>query len=104
MEDLRTTTTDRIKSYETVWLELLLEGLLTLDIPTGVRVIFVRTNIRKLAAILEKQLYVKDHNASEISCAIHTELGNLTRKANPLNEEPTTPIELRGVLLPSSLQ
>ena len=52
VEDLRTATTDRIKSFETVWLELLLEGLLTLDIPTGVRVIFVRTNIRKLAAML----------------------------------------------------
>ena len=35
VEDLRTTTTDRIKSYETVWLELLLDGLHTLDIPTG---------------------------------------------------------------------
>ena len=35
VEDLRTTTTERIKSYDTVWLELLLDGLHTLDIPTG---------------------------------------------------------------------
>ena len=42
------------KSYATVWLELLLEGLLVLDIQTGVRVIYVRTNIWKLAEILEK--------------------------------------------------
>ena len=68
------------------------------------RVIFVRSNIRKLAAMLEKQLYVKGYNANEISCAIHTELGHLARKVNPLNEDSPTPLELRGVLLPLPLQ
>ena len=100
VEDLRLTATDTVKCYETVWLEILLEGLLTLDIHTGVRVIFVRTNIRKLAAVLDRQLYVKDYNASEISYAIHGELSRLSTKANPHNEESSTPLELRGVLLP----
>ena len=64
----------------------------------------MRTNIRKLGAMLEKQLYVKDYDASEISCLTHTELENLAMKVNPQNEEFPTPLELRGVLLPLPLQ
>ena len=91
------------KSYETVWLELLLEALLTLDIHTGLQVIYVRTNIWKLAAILEKQLYVKDHAASEVSSAIHEQLWHLAKKANT-PRVPTTTLELRCALLPPPYQ
>ena len=69
------------KSYEAVWLELLLEAL-TLVIHTGVQVIYVRTNIWKLATILEKQLYIKDLAASEVSSAIHEQLWHLAKKAS----------------------
>ena len=91
------------KSYETVWLELLLEGLLTLDVHTGLKVIYVRTNIWKLAAILEKQLYVKDNAASEVSSAIYEQLWHLAKKATT-PRVPTTTLELRCALLPPPYQ
>ena len=56
---MRVADTGVAKSFETVWLEFLLEGLLVLDIQMGVRVIYVRTNIWKLAQILGEQLYVR---------------------------------------------
>ena len=100
---MRGADTGAAKSYETVWLELLLEGLLVLDIQTGVQVIYVRTNIWKLANILEKQLYVKDLVASEISAAIHAQLWNLALQAVPQGV-PQTTMELRCALLPAPFQ
>ena len=100
---MRGVDTGAAKSYETVWLELLLEGLLVLDIQTGVQVIYVRTNIWKLANILEKQLYVKDLVASEISAAIHAQLWNLALQAVPQGVAQTT-MELRCALLPAPFQ
>ena len=100
---MRAADTGAAKSYETVWLELLLEGLLILDVQTGVRVIYVRTNIRKLAEILEKQLYVKDLAASEVAAAIHAQLWNLALQADPQGV-PQTTMELQCALLPSPFQ
>ena len=100
-EDLRRTSDGNLMSYEAGWLQLLLEGLIALDILTGVCVIFVRTNIRELGTILDKQLYVKDLTAGEISIKIYQELQHLSTKANP-NDEPPKPIELRCAPLSES--
>ena len=87
-------------SMEAVWLAALAEGLATLDIPSGTIAILVRTNIRKLEALIQRDLYVRDKIALTIARDIHNRLWQMARKANELQEEKqsdskTYPLELR---------
>ena len=90
-------------SMEAVWLAALAEGLATLDIPSGTIAILVRTNIRKLESLIQRDLYVRDKIALTIARDIHNRLWQMARKANEIQEEKqsdskTYPLELRCTL------
>ena len=51
-QELATKEDDDTKSKCTIWLELLLEGLQILDIPSNLQIVCVRSNIEKLHNII----------------------------------------------------
>ena len=99
-QELATKEDDDTKSKCTIWLELLLEGLQTLDPPTNLQMVCVRSNIETLHNIILKQLYVKDDRALCVSNNIHEQLRLMARKEGNLKEKIEPPIELRCALVP----
>ena len=90
------------KDLPICWLTQLLEAvsLVMEDGPiTGLDVILVRTNIRKMKKMLEANLYLRSIAGMEISCKIHEKLAHATErhKGKPTKEE--CPTEIRCVLL-----
>ena len=77
------------------WLSLLLETLQLLDLSKGeVEMVIVRTNIRKLAAAIDADCYVRSVEGALIASEIHD---HLDWPISSTNELP--PVELRAVLL-----
>ena len=75
-----------------------------LDIANDTEAIIVRTNIKKLAAIIGKDLYVKSACAGRIATRIHELLLSRgckisTSKRQTASIEARCPLELRYVLL-----
>ena len=83
-----------------VWLETLLEGLELMIVRPSAELILVRTNIRKLAEAVSKDLYVKSLTGTIIAQKIHARLEQLGKTHTPSTEGmPTCPLELRWVLV-----
>ena len=99
-QELATGKDGDTKSKCTIWLELLLEGLQILDIPSNLQMVCVRSNIEKLHNIILKQLYVKDDRALCVSNEIHEQLRLMSRKKGTPKEIIKPPIELRCALVP----
>ena len=89
------------KSLSCVWLELILEALQALSVHGGMEAVFVRTNIRNLHTIINKQLYVKETRASAVSSEIHARLQEMGTLTSGTSLKLPPPVELRCALLPA---
>ena len=77
------------------WLSLLLEAVQILGLPEfEAEMVLVRTNIRKLAAVIDSDCYVRSLEGAHITSEIHD---NLSWSNN--STEEVIPMELRAVLL-----
>ena len=59
---------------EVVWLRILEEAVYTISTPQNCQAILIRTNIRKLDALIRKDLYLKFSSAVKIAQSIHDRL------------------------------
>ena len=81
-----------------IWLEALLEGLEVMEVFDGTDGIVVRTNIRKLAESINKDLYVSDFAGANLAIAIHKQLAQLGKDLGR-----NFPLELRVALIPGGM-
>ena len=66
---------------------------------TGIDVILVRTNIRKMKTMLEANLYLRSTEGMEIACNIHDKLTHTSESPKGKHTKDACPTEIRGVLL-----
>ena len=90
------------KNLPICWLSLLLEAvsLVMEDSPAnGLDVILVKTNIRKMKAMLAVNLYLRSTEGMEIACNIHDKLTHTVESPGGEPSSLACPTEIRGVLL-----
>ena len=90
------------KNLPVCWLSLLLEAvsLVMEDSPaTGIDVILVRTNIRKMKTTLKANLYLRSTEGMEIACNIHDKLTHTSESPKGKDTKDACPTEIRGVLI-----
>ena len=83
---------------EAAWLLALEEALYAMSVPRDCQVIIIRTNIRKLDALIKRDLYSEHTSTVSIAQSIHERLLTMAREgqSTPFRRYP---IELRSSLL-----
>ena len=100
MGDYGEDSTAKDKERIAVWLEALLEGLELMIVRPTVEVVLIRTNLRKLAEALRKDLYVKSSTGTLIAQKIHDLLEKMGEShPSSSNGARTSPLEIRAVLV-----
>lgn len=92
------------KKESTIWLEILLEGLEALEVPSELEVVYIRSNIRKLHIIIKDQLYIKNEQAVHVANAIHEQLSVMAQADGKPKEGQEPAIELCCALVPLSFE